>query len=102
MFIAEFLKVTVIHPDVLVKLELADEARPDHESRYAALHAVLRRILRQRRAIGCAAADQPSAVHIFSSVAKIHAAYMRTQWYRISKWIHLFVVKVVVPLHIGA
>src|SRR2546430_2187961 len=40
-FIAEFVKVSIVRPDVLCELELTNEARADHEGRNAALGPVL-------------------------------------------------------------
>ena len=45
-FIAEFVKTPIVGPDILRELELADEARADHERRDTALLAVLARIPR--------------------------------------------------------
>src|SRR6202040_4071526 len=98
--IAEFMEVLVVCPDVLRELELADEARADHEGRDAAFHAVLWRFLRQMWAVGGAAADHAAAVHIVRRIAGIHSPHVRAEWYRIAMRIHLLIVEVVVALRI--
>src|SRR5580698_8113999 len=50
-FVTEFVKVAVVHPHVLGKLKLANQARADHERRNSSLNAVFRRTLRQKRAV---------------------------------------------------
>src|SRR5580700_4104807 len=100
-FVAEFMEVVVVHPYVLCELELADEARADHEGSDAAFHAVLWRFLRQMWAVGGAAADHAAAVHIVRRVAGIHSPHVRAERYRIAMGIHLLIVEVVVALRIG-
>ena len=100
--VAELVKIPVVHPDVLRELELPDEARADHESGNAALRAVLRRVLRQMRSVGGAAADHAAAVHVRGGVAGIHAADVRAERHRIAMRVLLLVVEVVVALQIRA
>ncbi len=99
--VAEFVEIPVIDPHVLRELELADEARADHEGRDPALHAVLRRAFRQRRAVGGAAADHAAPVHVRGRVARIHAPDVRAERHGIPVRVHLLVVEVVVPLRVG-
>src|SRR6516165_5979269 len=56
-FVAEFVKVTVVSPNILRELELTDQARADHKSGDATLHAVLRCVQRQMRPIGSPTTD---------------------------------------------
>ena len=100
--VAEFVKVPVVHPYVLRELELPDEAGADHERRDAALLAVIRRALRQRRTIGRAAADHAATVHVGCRVARVHAAHVRAERHGITLRIRLLVVEIVVALQIGA
>src|SRR6202040_846297 len=78
-FVAELVKVPVVCPYVLCELELADEARADHESGDATLGPVFRSALRQVRAIGGAAADHAAAVHIVRRVAGSHSPDVRAE-----------------------
>src|SRR5262245_22718300 len=55
--IAELVETLVVGPDVLGELELADETRADHEGGDPALHAILRGLLRQMRAVRGPTAD---------------------------------------------
>ena len=101
-FVAELVKVPVVHPDVLCELVLPDETCADHECGDATLHAVVRRILRQMGPVGGAATDHAAAIHVRRRVAGIHAAHVRAERNRISVRVHLLVVEVVVALRIGA
>ncbi len=47
-FVAELVKISIVRPDVLRELELADQARADRERRDAALLSVLGRAFGQR------------------------------------------------------
>src|SRR6202048_956722 len=98
--IAQFMEGFVVHPYVLCELELADEARADHERGNATLGPVFRSALRQVRAIGGAAADHAAAVHIVRRVAGCHAADVRAERHRIAMRVHLLIVEVVVALWI--
>ena len=63
-FVAELVKVPVVCPDVLRELELADEARADHESGDATLGPVFRSALRQVTAISGGVLPTKSAVGV--------------------------------------
>src|SRR5258708_39200734 len=56
-FVFQLVKVPVIHPYVLRKLELADEARANDGSRDAPLPSVVGRAVRAMRAVSKAAPD---------------------------------------------
>src|SRR3984893_14564260 len=101
-FVTEIVKIPVVRPNVLRELELSNEARADHECCDAALHAVLRRVLRQMRTVGGTAADHAAAVHVRRRVAGVHSAHVRAERHRVAVRIHLLVVEVVVPLEVGA
>src|SRR5206468_4985577 len=75
--VAQFVKVPVVHPNVLRELELSNETRADNEGGDAALDTVLWRFFRQRRPVGAAAADHPSPLHVRRRVSGIHAADVR-------------------------
>src|ERR1700751_3927113 len=83
-FVAEFVKVAIVHPHVLSKLVLPNEARADDECGDAALNAVVQRVLRQVRAIRGAAADHAAAVHVRRRIAGIHPSHARAERYRIA------------------
>ena len=57
-------------------LELADEARAEHESRNAAVDTVLGRPFRQGWSVGRAAPDHSSPLNVHAGVARIHATDM--------------------------
>ena len=76
--VAQFVKVPVVHPNVLRELELSNEARADNEGGDAALDTVLRSFCWQRRPVGAAAADHTSPLHVRRRVSGIHAANVRT------------------------
>ncbi len=101
-FVAELVKVPVIRPNVLRELKLSNEARADYECCDAALYAVLRRVLRQMRTVSGTAADHAAAVHVRRRVAGVHSAHVRAERHRVAMRIHLLVIKVVVPLEVGA
>src|SRR5205085_3536757 len=83
-FVAELVKVPVVRPNVLRELELPDEARADHECGDAALHAVLRRVLRQMRAVGGAATDHAATIHVRRRIPGIHSAHVRAERHRVA------------------
>ena len=69
--VAELVKILVVGPDILGKLELADEARADHERCDAALCPSSGH-LRVRRAVSRTAADHPAAIHVRGGIARVH------------------------------
>src|SRR4051812_35652455 len=96
--VAELVKVSVVHPYVLGKLELPDQAGAEHECGYAALCTVLPRVLRQMRSVGSAAADHAAAVHVRGCIAGIHAAYVCAERHRVPARVHVLVGEVIVAL----
>src|SRR6478609_996006 len=101
-FVAELVKIPVVRPNVLRELELSNEARADHECCDAALHAVLRGVLRQMRTVRGAATDHTAAIYVRRRIAGIHSAHVRAERHRVAMRIHFLVVEVVVPLEVGA
>ena len=101
-FVAELVKVLVVRPHALREFILSDKARANHEGGDAALHAVLWRVLRQKRAVCSAPTDHAMTVHVCRRVARIHAAHVRAKRRRIPKRVHLFIIEVVISLKIGA
>src|SRR5262249_47795268 len=100
-FVAEFMKISVVRPDVLRELELSNEAPADHKSRDAALNAVLRRAFWKVETVSRAPADHSAAVYVRRRIAWVHPTRVRTQRNRISMRVHLLVVEVVVSLQIS-
>src|SRR5439155_13176666 len=100
--VTELVKVCVISPYILQKLELSDKACTDDESRYAAVGAIVWSVFRQRQTISSAAANHAAPIYVCCSVARVHATHVRTEGHRIPMRIHFFVVEVVVSLHVGA
>lgn len=84
-FVAEFVKIPVVHPDILRKLELSNEARANHERDNAAFPAVLRRAFGQRGTIGRATPNHAAAVHVRRGVAGIHPPDVRAERYGITE-----------------
>ena len=101
-FVAEFVEVPVVYPDVLRELELADEARADDEGGDPALDSVVGSAFQQRRPIRRPSPDHPAPVHVVPRVARIYPANVRAKRDRIAVRVHLLVVEVVVALHVGA
>src|SRR5881275_240047 len=56
------MKVFVVHPDILGKLKLADEARANHKSGDTTLLSVIGDALGQRQTIGCTTADHAAPI----------------------------------------
>src|SRR5947209_5125119 len=96
--VAELVKILVVHPYVLCKLELPDQTGADHECGYAALCAVLRRVVRQMRSVASAAADHAAAVHVRGCIAGIHAAYVCAERHRVPARVHILVGEIIVAL----
>src|SRR6516165_3691619 len=101
-FVTKFVKITVVGPDILCELKLADEACADHKSGDAALDAIVRRVFRQVRTIGRTAADYATPVYVCCRVAGIHAPCVRSERHGVALWIHFLIIEGVVPLGIGS
>ena len=100
--VPQLVKVLVVDPHVLGELELTDETGADHERGDPPFDAVVGRAFRQRRAVGRAPPDHPPPVHVGSRVPRVHPAAMGAERNGIAQRVHLLVVEIVVPLHIGA
>src|SRR5262249_27509126 len=73
--IAELVKIWIVYPNILHKLELPDEACADHERRNTAIDAVLRRAFRQTRSICGSATDYFAPLEApHRRVTRIHPA----------------------------
>ena len=99
--VAELVKVRVVDPDVLCKLELSHEARTNNESGNASIDTIFRRAFGQRRAISGSSANHPASLHIDSSVARVHPPYVRTKRSGVAKGIRLRIIEIIVALRIG-
>ena len=100
--VVEVLELRIVDPDVHREFELANQAGTADERGDAALHAVVRRALRQRRAVGAAAADHLAALHVLGGVARVHAPDVRADRAAIAVRVGILVQKVVGPLQIAA
>ena len=100
--VAELVKIPIVHPDILRKLELADEACADHERRDAALLSVLGRAFGQRRPVGAAAPNHLAPVHVRGGVARIHPPDVRAERARHNPAGPVCVVEVVVAQRVRA
>jgi hypothetical protein len=77
MLIAQLVKIRIVCPNVLHKLELADEACTDDKRCNTAIGAVLRRAFRQRRSICGSTADYFAPLEApHGRIARIHPANM--------------------------
>src|SRR5262249_48316551 len=101
-FVAKFMEIAVVGPDILREFKLTDQARADHEGRDAAVRTIVWSVIRQRQAISSATANHAAPGYVRCRVAGVHATHVRTEGYRISMRVHLFVVEVVASLHVGA
>src|SRR5690348_6689071 len=72
--VAELVKIPIVDPDVLRELELPHEARADDERGDTALDAVVRRALRQVRAVRAAAPEDRKSTRLNSSHPSISYA----------------------------
>src|SRR3954463_7666653 len=100
-FVPEFMKIRVVDPDVLCKLELPHEARTNHEGGNPSINSVLGRAVRQEGPIGCAAADHLAPLHVGGGVAWVHPPNVRTERNGITVRVHLGIIEVIVALGIG-
>ena len=98
--IAKFVKIPIIDPHVLRKLELAKQAGTSNESSDPPFNAILGLAFGQRRAVGAAAANHLPPIYVRGCVAGIHPPDMSSEWDGIAVRIHFFVVEVVVSLHV--
>ena len=77
VLIAKFVEIRVVCPNVLHKLELADETCADHERGDTAIDAVLRGTFRQSWAICGATTDYFAPLEVpYGRVTRIHPANM--------------------------
>ena len=93
-FIAQFVEVRIVHPDVLYEFELADEAGADHERCNTAIGSILWMRLDPnvpRRSTGDS---------YFCRANGVHPADMRTQRNGVTLGVHLRIVEVVIALRI--
>ena len=77
-FVAEFVKIRVIDPDILRKLKLPYEACTKNECRNSTIDAIFWRAFRQSRAVGRATADHSSALDVRRRVPRVHSPNMRS------------------------
>src|SRR4029077_6304730 len=84
-FIAELVKTPIVDPDILRELELADEARADHERRDTALLAIFGRAFREGCTVGGAASNHAAAVHVLPGVTRIHPPDVRAERHGITQ-----------------
>src|SRR5215203_4182843 len=94
-FVPEFVKIRVVDPDVLGKLELPHEARANHEGGNPSIDSVLGRAVRQEGPIGRATADHLAPLDVGGGVAWVHPPDVRTEWNGITVWVHLGIVEVI-------
>ena len=101
-FVAEFVKIRVIDPDILRELKLPHEACTKNERCNATINAIFRRAFGQRRTIGRATANHSSPLHVRRRIARIHAPNMCSKRNGIALRVHFRVVEIVVALVISA
>ena len=100
--VLQLVKVPVVDPHVLRELELANQARAPDERRDAPLESVFRRTFRKRRPVRASTPDHPAAIHVRGRIAGIHPSHVRPERRRVTVWILLRVIEIVVPLRIRA
>jgi hypothetical protein len=72
-FVAEFVKIRVIDPDILRELKLPYEACTKYECRNSTIDAIFWRAFRQGRTVGRATADHSSALDVRRRVPWVHS-----------------------------
>src|SRR3954468_13883755 len=93
--VVESLEVGIVGPHAHREFELTNQACASHERGNAAIHAVVRRALRQQRTVRAAAANDLVTREVVGGVARVHATDVRAHRTRVAARIHRRVVEVV-------